>query len=155
MKECLIGILILFFLAISARLTYAEICSNHNGEITLDGTPHPELHNCTLIVAPETGHSETVIHVNNDSKPETVVKTEVITVVVTATPLPTPTTKPYIPYKTLNIVRFTPTPTLVPTASPSAANIPIPTKHHPHPPARQKPNVFQIIVRFFQNIFNN
>jgi hypothetical protein len=150
MKVGLLTILILFLLTLSTRNTFAYNCHDNNGNVTIDGTPQPDLYNCPMNIAPV---HETEVHVvNNSSQAEAVVKTEVITVVVTATPQPT--TKPYIPYKPVNVVRYTPVPTFTPTASPSATKIPSPTKAPFSKPVRQNPNIFQIIIGFFQNLFH-
>lgn len=157
MKEYLIGILLSLLLLISTRLAYAEICADNNGEITIDGTPHPELHMCPSRVrlngAQGGGSKSVIIPLNNESKPETVIKTEVITVVVTATPMPSPTAKPYIPYKAVKAVFSTLSPTFTPTATPSATKTPIPTKRPPLKAVENNHNLFQTIIRFFKDLF--
>jgi hypothetical protein len=156
-KLYLAVIIILFLMAVTSSYSYAESClATRDNQIIIDGTPHPELINCPMEikVAPPL-HSETEVHVNNNnSKPDTIIKTEVITVVVTATPLPTPTIKAYQQYKSVMRVFSTPTPSLTPTATPSATMTPIPTKKPALKAVENNNNLFQSIIRFFKNIFH-
>lgn len=171
-KVKLTTLLLLFLFALITRVAFADLCRNHNGNVSINGTPEPSLHNCPVFdpVHAETqvevhngesqssnnSNSETIVevHNNNNSKPNTIIKTEVITVVVTATQMPTPTVRTYIPYKAVKGAYFTPTPTLEPTTTPSATKVPVPTKALSLKPARQNLNLFQRVIQFFQNILH-
>ncbi len=143
------------FLALSPQPAYAELCGDNNGNITINGTPQPSLHNCPADIQIGTngdGHTEITVH--NNSHPAPTQPPIIITVVVTATPTQTPTPILYHPYKPVHVMRFTPTPTQEPTATPSATRTPAPTKIQKPKISTHAPPLFQHIAHFFQNIFH-
>jgi len=134
-----------FFLALFVQPAYAVV-------ITINGTPQPTpIVTSSVEIRPDTG-SHTVVVVNGTAQPAPTHPPTIVTVVVTATP---PTVAAYPTYKPVYYAaKYTPTPTFSPTATPSATKTPISTKKPDVKPTQQKPNLFQSIAHFFQNIFS-
>ena len=141
MKGRLTAFLLVYLSSIAVVPAYAETdIEVHNGEVQSSNS-----------------NSETIVEVQNKnaSQHTTIVKTEVVTVVVTATQMPSLTLKPYRGYKAVKkVVQSTPTPTFNLTATPSATKVPPPTKKLSLKATVQNPNIFQRIIRFFQSIIH-
>jgi len=125
--KLIVFILIILF-AITIQPAYADNCRNTNGNVSINGTPQPELHNCPIHVDSNNSESHIEVRVNSNSKPDTIHEKEIITVIVTATPIPSPTGKVYPSYNPVNVVHPTPSPTLIQTATPSATIVPTTSK---------------------------
>ncbi len=140
------------FLIFSVKPTYADLCQDDNGKVTINGIPQPSLINCPMNVEPIYSHTSITVNGNAQSAPTK--SPTIIYVVVTATPTPTPTVAADHNYKAVYSAKYLPSPTLSPIASPSATNTPTPTKEPFLKPTAQKLGLFQSIAHLFQNIFH-